>query len=79
MNTSINFDDLIEALSKIEHQQWVHWSKAIAPEVADATRQKWKRCWIDYSKLSDAAKEADRVWARQVVALLRKRRLIPSL
>jgi len=77
MNTSINVDDLIEALAGIEHQQWAHWSKVVAPEVSDATRQKWKRCWIDYSKLSDDVKEADRVWARQVVVLLRERRLIP--
>ena len=77
MNTSIHFDELIEALSEIEHRQWVHWSKAVAPEVAEATRQKWKRCWVDYSKLPDHVKEADRVWAREVIARLRERQLTP--
>lgn len=79
MNASINPDDLVEALAEIEHQQWMHWSKAVAPEVADATRQKWQRLWCDYSKLTDEAKEADRVWARKVVALFRERQRIQNL
>ena len=76
MNASINADDLVEALAEIEHQQWLHWSKAVAPEVADATRLKWERCWREYSQLTENVKEADRVWARKVVALLRERQLI---
>ena len=77
MNRFINFDDLVEALSEIEHQQWLHWSKPVAPEVAGATRRKWKRSWMDYSKLTEGEEESDRVWARKVVALLRERQLIP--
>jgi hypothetical protein len=70
-------DDLVEALAEIEHEQWMHWSQAVAVDVADATRVKWQRWRVDYSKLTDDLKEADRVWARRVVTLLRQRRLIP--
>jgi hypothetical protein len=76
MNVSTNLDELIETLAEVEHQQWLHWSNAVAPEVADATRQKWERSWIDYSHLTEEVKEADRVWARKVVAVLRERQLI---
>ena len=76
MNATLHLDDLIEALAEIEHQQWLHWSKAIAPEVAEATRQKWRRSWMDYSELTEDVKEADRIWARKVVVLLRERCLV---
>jgi predicted YcjX-like family ATPase len=76
MNASINAGDLVEALAEIEHQQWLHWSKAVATEVADTTRQKWQRSWVDYAELTDDLKDADRVWAREVVTLLQQRGLI---
>jgi hypothetical protein len=40
--------DSIEALAKIEHEQWTHWSQAVAGEVADATRSKWRRSWVEH-------------------------------
>lgn len=70
-------DDLVEALAEIEHKQWMHWSQAVAVKVADATKAKWQRSWVDYAQLTDDLKETDRVWARRVVTLLRQRRLIP--
>jgi hypothetical protein len=78
MNSKPNRDsaDLIEALAEIEHEQWMHWSKAVASEVGDITRAKWESSWVDYSQLTDEMKEADRVWARKVVALLREQKLI---
>lgn len=69
-------DDLIEALAEIEHEQWMHWSRTVASEVTDATRGKWKRSWVNYDELTDDLKEADRVWARKVVGLLRERGLL---
>ncbi|HMP82112.1 MAG TPA: hypothetical protein PKA41_05320 [Verrucomicrobiota bacterium] len=70
-------DELLEALAEIEHAQWLHWSRAVAGDVATATRDKWQRSWVDYAELNDELKEADRVWARKIVALLRQRQLIP--
>ncbi len=69
-------DELIEALAEIEHEQWLHWSRAVAAEVAPVTRDKWQRSWLNYAELSDDLKEEDRVWARRVVTLLRQRKLI---
>ena len=70
-------DELVEALAEIEHAQWLHWSQAVAADVGVATRAKWQRSWVDYAELTEDLKEADRVWARKVVTLLRQRKLIP--
>ena len=70
-------DGLIESLAEIEHEQWMHWSKAVAGDVSDATRNKWQRSWVAYAELTEEAKETDRVWARKVTTLLRRRILIP--
>ena len=70
-------NELVEALAEIEHAQWLHWSQAVAVDVTAATRDKWQRSWVDYDELTDDLKEADRVWARKVLTLLRQRRLIP--
>ena len=72
-----NPDDLVEALARIEHEQWMHWSQAVAADVTAATRDKWQRSWVNYAELTEVVKEADRVWARKVVTLLRQRQLIP--
>jgi hypothetical protein len=69
-------NDLIEALARIEHEQWMHWSQAVAADVSNATCSKWRRSWVAYDELTEELKEADRVWARKVVNLLRQRRLI---
>ncbi len=70
-------DQLVEALAEIEHAQWLHWSQAVAADVGAATRAKWQRSWVAYAELTEDLKEADRVWARKVVTLLRQRKLIP--
>jgi hypothetical protein len=69
-------DDLVEALAEIEHEQWMHWSQAVAPKVLTGVADSWRSSWVDYAKLTEELKEADRVWARKVVALLRERKLI---
>jgi hypothetical protein len=78
MNTQSNpTDDLIEALAELEHEQWMHWSQAVASEVPALTAVKWQRSWIAYADLNDELKEADRAWARKVMDLLRERQLVP--
>jgi hypothetical protein len=76
-NPTPNLEELVEALAEIEHTQWMHWSQAVAADVAAVTRDKWQRSWVDYADLTEELKEADRVWARKVVTLLRQRQLIP--
>jgi hypothetical protein len=68
--------ELIEALAAIEHEQWLHWSRATASDVSAATRAKWQTSWVKYDEMPDNLKEVDRVWARKVVGLLRERKLI---
>jgi hypothetical protein len=48
----------------------------VAEEVTSTVREKWKGSWVSYSQLTDELKDADRVWARKVVTLLRQRNLI---
>lgn len=68
--------ELIEELARLEHEQWLHWSQAVAEDVPQAIRDKWRRSWVDYAALTEDLKEADRLWARQVVALLSRHHLI---
>ncbi len=70
-------DGLLEALAEIEHQQWQHWSQAVAPEVSPSTQCKWQDSWKPYPLLTEELKENDRVWARKVLALLRENKLLP--
>lgn len=67
---------LIEALAVIEHEQWMHWSRAVVADVPAATRAKWRGSWVAYAQLPDKLKEADRLWARKVVKLLREHKLV---
>jgi hypothetical protein len=76
-NPNSNPEELVEALAEIEHAQWMHWSQSVAPNVPVATRDKWLHSWVDYAELTEELKEADRVWARKVLTLLRQRQLIP--
>lgn len=78
MNTSQSktTDDLLVRLAELEHEQWMHWSQAVAGEVPESTRAKWKSMWIPYSELTEELREHDRVWARKVLELLRCRGLI---
>ena len=62
--------DLLEKLSDIEHQQWMEWSKSIAPEVSDERRKRWKKLWVPYSELSEEMKEEDRKYARKVLGII---------
>ena len=73
---TLPLDALIEALAEIEHEQWLHWSQAVAGDVPELTRARWERSWVGYETLREELKEADRIWARKVVALLRKHQVI---
>jgi hypothetical protein len=63
-------ETLLEALAELEHEQWVQWARAIAPEVADERRLRWQRWWVAYQDLPEDAKEEDRIWARKVLEIL---------
>lgn len=73
---SIHFDDdyLLEELAELEHQQWVAWSQNIAAnEIVSVDRLlRWQSLWIPYSQLSEADKESDRSWAREVISIIER-------
>lgn len=62
---------LLEKLAEIEHDQWMEWSKAVAPEVSEERRKRWEKYWIPYSELSEEVKEQDRKYARKVLSLIK--------
>lgn len=66
-----NDDELVERLARVEHDQWMAWSKAAAAEVGAERREAWQRGWIPYDELSEEQKEKDRAWARRALAALR--------
>ena len=50
-------EEIREGLAKLEHDQWVEWSKAVAPEVSPERRERWKKLWIPYSELTEEQKD----------------------
>jgi len=65
-----NDNDLLERLAALEHEQWMHWAKAVAPEVSAERRERWERYMVPYEELPDDVKEFDREWARRVLEVL---------
>lgn len=64
------FKRLVEKLADLEHEQWMHWSKAVADEVSPERRKRWEKYWIPYKELPEDVKEADREWARRVLEVI---------
>jgi len=64
---------LLEKLAEAEHVQWMAWSKAIDKKftLPNEVRDRWKKCWVTYSKLSEKDKDLNRIWARRSLYLLK--------
>ena len=58
--------NLIEKLAKVEHDQWIHWSQAIAQELGHnhPIVKRWVRFWVPYEELPETSKDIDRSFAR---------------
>lgn len=67
---SVQEGELLEALSGLEHEQWMTWSKNVAQEVSEERRRRWEGYWVPYAELSEGVKEWDRVWARKALKIL---------
>lgn len=63
----------IERMAEVEHEQWMAWSKKVAPEVSPERRARWEKSWVPYRDLPEAEKEKDREWARKALAAARGR------
>ena len=57
----------IERLAALEHEQWMHWAKAVEHEVSEERRRSWAEFFVPYEELSESFKELDREWARKVI------------
>jgi hypothetical protein len=66
--------DVLEALAALEHEQWTEWSKTVAENerLTPERRARWESLWLHYDFLNEAQKEQDRVWARKVLAIVRR-------
>lgn len=71
--------ELLEELAKLEHEQWIYYSKDVANKISNAsslellkndTTKKWPAKWIPYSLLSESDKDLDRIWAKKVLEVL---------
>jgi hypothetical protein len=67
---NVSDNNLLEKLAEIEHEQWMAWSKSVAPEVSKGRKDRWRKLWVPYSKLSDEMKEEDRKYARKVLKII---------
>lgn len=67
-------DKFVEELSKLEHDQWVGWTKDIAKEedISEERLERWEKEWIPYEKLPEDVKEFDREYAKKVLDVVEK-------
>ena len=59
-----------ERLAAIEHEQWMTWAKAVAPEVDGLRAERWQAYMVPYDQLPEDVKDHDRKWADKVLAVL---------
>jgi len=64
-------EDLLEELAALEHDQWMEWSKAVAEEVSEDRKDRWKSFWVSYEELAEDVKDADRKYAEKVLEILK--------
>jgi len=72
---------LIEALAKLEHDQWMDWAKNLLekePALSQARKDRWAAFMVPYDRLDEAAKDMDRIWAAKVVELIQNHYTMPK-
>lgn len=69
-----NEQQLLEALSALEHEQWMYWAKKMLAEetISPERRARWEASFVPYDQLPDDVKNQDRLYARKVLNLLKK-------
>ncbi len=67
-----NYGDCIEAIAKLEHEQWVHWASGILKEenISEERKQLWKQRMVSYDQLEEDIKEYYRGYARKALEIL---------
>ena len=68
---------LLEELSDLEHKQWSHWTKYMLDNFTEDNIIKWKeQIKTTYEKLSEKEKESDREWAKKIIKILEKYKVL---
>lgn len=68
--------DLLEKLAKLEHLQWVEWTKYMLNNLTDDNITRWKKqIETNYDNLPNDEKWSDRRWAKKVLELISKSKL----
>lgn len=72
-------DELLEALSELEHDQWTIWARNLIQSennLSDSRLERWNKLLAKtYSQLSEDEKEQDRIWARRVIEIIERTKL----
>ena len=61
--------DLLERLAALEHEQWVHWARAVSEEVSEERRKRWEKYFVPYDQLPEDVKKSDREWANKAIKI----------
>lgn len=65
--------NLIEKMSELEHEQWIHWTRHFTNNLNYENIKRWKKqTKIKYNDLSEKDKDKDRKFAKKVSELLIK-------
>ena len=71
-------EKLLEEISELEHEQWMHWAKEILKEedISEERAKRWKKDFKDYKDLPEDVKEFDREYAEEVIKKLKEKGLL---
>jgi hypothetical protein len=62
---------IFEKIAEVQHDAWVEWSKAVAPDIKSPERvERWKSYWVPYEQLDEKTKAMDREWAEKVMEVI---------
>jgi len=72
LRTGLSMYDLHERLSALDHEQWMHWSKALARNawLPHEVERRWKTMWVPYEDLPEEIKNSDREWADRAFRIM---------
>ena len=60
-------EQLMEAIAAVQHDAWMHWAKAVSPEVSEERKLRWEAFMVPYDQLDESTKDMDREWAEEVI------------
>lgn len=65
---------ILEALSRIEHEQWMEWAQEIldTEDISPERRLRWQADFVPYEQLPESRKKLDRPYARKALEVLQQ-------